>query len=93
MKLNIRDAPGRVREGHGIEPGNVYQNQRGQLYIVVNVFERDSLSGAKIIALVVDKDTGEVTNAVSYGQGYFAQRTLLGMAINLPSEIEIDWVI
>lgn len=90
MKINMDNCPPRVRTGRDVELGNVYQTQKGTLYVIIAIHERDGITGDQGIALCVDRD-GEVINAVSYGIHYFSNRKLVGRATNLPDFVEIDW--
>ena len=93
MKVNLDNAPPKItKSGYGVEVGNVYKNLRGMIYIIASVRERpDSFDGDKASAFVVDSE-GEITNVVMYSTYYFSRFTCLGRALNLPGEIEIEWI-
>lgn len=93
MKINLLDAPEKILKPHTtVEVGNVYKNQKGYIYIIAHITRRDNhFDGDKAAAFVVDLD-GEITNVVHYSTYYFSRFNILGRAINLPEEIEIDWI-
>lgn len=93
MKINIQNAPEQIRNPESsVEIGNVYKNQKGYIYIIAAQTKPNSLQETKSTALVVDRE-GEIKNVVCYSTYYFSRFNLLGKAINLPDEIEIDWFI
>jgi hypothetical protein len=93
VKINLDNMPPHIEKPtYGVEIGNVYRNQKGNLYVIVSVLERPgTFDGPKATALVVDR-SGEVTNVVCYTVYYFSRLTIIGHALNIPSEIEIEWV-
>ena len=93
MKINISQAPERIRNPESeVEIGNVYKNQKGSIYIIAAITKPNEFKETKSTALVIDSD-GEIKNVVCYSTYYFSRFTILGKAINLPDEIEIDWFI
>lgn len=80
----MSDAPDNLLN-QDCQPGNVYRNQQGRLYVIVSTTDRNS------ICLVVDKQ-GAIVGAQSYGTSYFERLPLVGRA-NLPEFISVDWMI
>lgn len=94
MKINLDSAPEKITNpSKSVEVGNVYKNQKGNIYIIAHVHHRpDHYDGNKATAFVVNLD-GDIENVVCYSAYYFSRFNLLGKAINLPEEIEIEWLI
>lgn len=90
MKFNLNEAPPKIlRPFYGVEPGNVYRNQHGNFYVIITVFETRS-EEQKASAFVLDKE-GNITGCQCYICYYFNRLKLVGRALNMPSEIEIEW--
>lgn len=93
MKINLSNAPDQIiKPESGVEVGNVYKNQKGNIYIIASITKPNTFNETKSSAFVVDLE-GEIKNVVCYSTYYFSRFNLLGKAINLPDEIEIDWFI
>lgn len=90
MKVNMDGCPPRIRDNRDVDIGNIYQTQKGTLYVIVAIHERDGITGDQAIALCVERD-GTIVNAVGYGISYFSQRKLVGKATSLPDTIDVDW--
>lgn len=89
-KLNMDGAPSRVRNSGEVNIGDVYQSQKGTLWVIVSIRERFSCQGDQAVALVIERD-GSISNAVCYGASYFASRKLVGVVTNLPEVLEVEW--
>ncbi len=94
MKINLDNMPPNLEQPtYGVDVGNVYRNQKGSLYVIISVLERPgTFDGPKASALVVDRE-GIITNVVCYTVYYFSRLTVIGRALNIPSEIEIEWLV
>lgn len=90
MKLDMSAAPEAVTNECGAQTGNIYRNQHGRLYLIVNHIERGP-SGDKAVALIIERD-GTIVNACCYGAEYFERLPMVGRA-QLPSVMDTEWLI